>query len=80
MDDRGMGTSGHPGDVEGSASMGDFVDDLTCVLKHGEVTGKPICIGLVPAFPEFGLTQAGTQPQVQGTGGVSGYLLQDADA
>lgn len=63
-----MGASGHPGDVEGSASMGDFVDDLACVLKHGKVTGKPVCIGLVPAFPQIGLTQAGSQPQVQRTG------------
>lgn len=45
VDNRGMGASGHPGDVESSSSMGDFVDDLVCVLKHAEVVGKVVCIG-----------------------------------
>jgi len=45
IDGRGMGSSGHPGDVEGSASMGDFVDDLVCTLTRAEVAGKSICIG-----------------------------------
>ncbi|KAF9653905.1 alpha/beta-hydrolase [Thelephora ganbajun] len=45
VDVRGMGASGHPGDVEGSSSTGDFVDDLVCVLKHAEVAGKSVCIG-----------------------------------
>lgn len=49
-----MGASSHPGDVEGSASMGDFVDDLLCVLKDAEVAGKPVCIGFVPVFPQIG--------------------------
>lgn len=46
-----MGLSGHPGDVEGSSSLGDLVGDLVCVLTHAGVTGKPICIGFVPVFP-----------------------------
>lgn len=50
-----MGTSGHPGDVESSASMGDFVDDLACVLKHAGVAGKSICIGFVDPFIRAGL-------------------------
>lgn len=50
-----MGASGHPGDAESSATMGDFVDDLVCVLKHAKVAGKPTCIGFVPLFPQTGL-------------------------
>ena len=49
-----MGASGHPGDVESSASMGDFVDDLACVLEHANVAGKSICIGFVNLFPRVG--------------------------
>lgn len=45
-----MGASGHPGDVESSASMDDFVSDLVCVLKHAKVAGKSICIGFVNLF------------------------------
>lgn len=51
IDVRGMGASGHPGDVESSASMVDFVDDLVCVLGHAKVAGKPICIGSVNLAP-----------------------------
>jgi hypothetical protein len=50
-----MGASGHPGDVEGSASMGDFVDDVVCVLRHAEVVGKPVCIGFVSVPPRIDL-------------------------
>lgn len=46
-----MGASGHPGDAEGSASVGDFVDDLVCTLTHAKVAGKPVCIGCVPVPP-----------------------------
>ena len=34
--------------------MGDFVDDLACVLKHAKVAGKPICIGFVNLPPPVG--------------------------
>ena len=35
--------------------MGDFVDDLACVLKHAKIAGKPVCVGLVRRFPWVGL-------------------------
>jgi len=31
--------------------MGDFVDDLVCVLKHAKVARKSICIGFANTFP-----------------------------
>ena len=54
VDGRGMGASGHPGDVEGSSSLGDFVGDLVCALTHAGVAGKPICIGFVTVLPRIG--------------------------
>ena len=32
--------------------MGDFVDDLACVLKHAKVAGKPVCVGLAYRSPQ----------------------------
>ncbi|KZS93335.1 alpha/beta-hydrolase [Sistotremastrum niveocremeum HHB9708] len=43
-DTRGFGGSTHPGDVESSGTMGDFVGDLACILEDRKVS-KAVCIG-----------------------------------
>lgn len=55
IDIRGMGASGHPGDAQSSSTMGEFVDDLACVLKHAKVAGKSVCIGSVYLFSQVDL-------------------------
>lgn len=45
-DTRGFGGSTHPGDVESSGTMGDFVGDLACILEDRKVS-KAVCIGYV---------------------------------
>lgn len=45
-DVRGFGGSSHPGDVESSGTMGDFVGDLACILEDRKVS-KAVCVGYV---------------------------------
>lgn len=66
-----MGTSGHPGDVESSATIGDFVDDLVCVFKHAKVVGKLVCIGFVPLFLRVGSPMTPMHWAVLDTTGVA---------
>ncbi|KLO13848.1 alpha/beta-hydrolase [Schizopora paradoxa] len=44
LDQRGFGSSTHPGDVESSGTMGDLVGDLVCVLQDAGVE-TAICLG-----------------------------------
>ncbi|TFL00049.1 Alpha/Beta hydrolase protein [Pterulicium gracile] len=44
LDQRGFGSSTHPGNVHTSASMGDLVDDLVCVLQDAGVE-TAMCMG-----------------------------------
>ncbi|TDL17638.1 alpha/beta-hydrolase [Rickenella mellea] len=43
-DNRGFGSSTHPGDVESSGTMGDLVGDLVCVL-HDAGVKSAVCLG-----------------------------------
>jgi soluble epoxide hydrolase/lipid-phosphate phosphatase len=44
LDQRGFGSSTHPGNVQTSASMSDLVGDLVCVLEHAGVE-EALCMG-----------------------------------
>lgn len=44
LDQRGFGSSTHPGNVHTSATMGDLVDDLMCVLQDAGVE-TAMCMG-----------------------------------
>jgi len=43
-DQRGFGSSSHPGDVQASGTIGDMVGDMVCVLEHAGVQ-KATCVG-----------------------------------
>lgn len=47
LDLRGFGESGHPGDVQNSATFGDMAGDVYCVLEQAGVVGDVICLGSV---------------------------------
>jgi len=51
--------------------MGDFVDDLVCVLEHAKVVGKLFCIGFVPPFPRPGSPRMPMHWAVPDTTGVA---------
>jgi len=51
--------------------MGDFVDDLVCILKHAKVVGKLVCIGFVPLSPRAGSPRTPMHWAVLDTTGVA---------
>lgn len=77
-DQRGFGSSTHPGDEQSSGQMRDLADDLVCVLKHAGVKGKAVCVGhdwgsqvcleTIRTHPDVVEAAAGTIPYIPAVG------------